>query len=68
MVVEPILQSIKNITAYKVGYATIMCKAVSDGLPHFQWIAKQNNTFKVLDPGLRADEYVWKSDSDRWLA
>ena len=66
MVVKPILQSLKNITAYEGDNVTITCKAVSDGLPHFQWMIKQNNTFKVLDPGLSADEYVWKSDSDRW--
>ena len=66
MVVKPILQNIKNITAYEGDNVTITCKAVSDGLPNFQWVIKQNNTFKVLDPGLSADEYIWKSDSDRW--
>ena len=56
----------KMVTAYKGDNVTITCKAVSDGVPHFQWAVKQNNSFKVLDPGLSQNEYVWQSNDGRW--
>ena len=59
---EPILHFVKNITAYKGDNVTITCKAVSKSLPHFQWVVKQNNTFKVLNPGLSRNEYISQSD------
>ena len=38
---------------------TITCKVISDGMPHFQWVALENNTFHVLDPGMSPKIYIW---------
>ena len=66
MITKPVLQSIKNITAYEGDNVTITCKAVSDGLPHFQWVVLENGTFHVLDPGMSQKDYIWKSENPRW--
>jgi hypothetical protein len=63
---KPTLQYIENITAYEGDNVTVTCKAISDSLPHFQFSVLENGTFKVLDPGLSPEDYVWKSDNIYW--
>jgi hypothetical protein len=64
---KPVLQSIENITAYEGDNVTVTCKAVSDGLPHFQFAVLENGTFKVLGPALVSPEdYVWNIYNNRW--
>ncbi|CAB3977038.1 fibroblast growth factor receptor 4-like, partial [Paramuricea clavata] len=63
---KPVLLSMDNITAYEGDNVTATCKAVSDGLPHFQFALLENGTFNVLDPGLSPEDYVWKSNKVRW--
>ena len=44
---------IQNITAQEGENVTITCKAVSDGLPHFQWLALMpNGSFEALNSKL----------------
>ena len=64
---KPIAQSMQNITAYEGDSMTITCKAISDSLPHFQWLTvRPNGSLEVLDPGLSDEDSTWKGDSDRW--
>ena len=63
----PITPGGKNITKYEGENVTFTCKAVSDSMPHFEWIVvKENDTVEVLDPGLSDDEYLWDSGDERW--
>ena len=67
IITKPITQSMDNITAYEGDNVTITCKAISDSLPHFQWlIFRPNGSLEVLDPGLDEEDYIWKSDNERW--
>ena len=67
MTINPITQSVLNITAFEGDNVTITCKAISDSYPHFQWlILRPNGSLEVLDPGLDEDDYIWKSDNERW--
>ena len=34
----PVLLSMKNVTVYEGENATLLCKALSDSMPHFQWL------------------------------
>jgi hypothetical protein len=65
-VTKPVIQYIDNVTAYEGDNVTVTCKAVSYARPHFQFAVLENGTFKVLDPGLSQEDYVWKSDNVRW--
>ena len=67
LIINPITQSMANITAYEGDNVTITCKVISDSLPHFQWlILRPNGSFGVLDPGLDEEDYIWKSVNERW--
>ena len=58
-----------NVTAYEGDNVTLTCKAISDALPHFQWIIhnpKKNNSIEVLDPGLEQGEYTCENDKPPW--
>ena len=58
-----------NVTAYEGDNVTFTCKAISDALPHFEWIIhnpKKKNSIEVLDPGLEQDEYICENDKPRW--
>ena len=67
MIRKPMTQSMANITAYEGDNVTVTCKAISDSLPHFQWlIFRPNGSLEVLDPGLDEEDYIWKSESYRW--
>ena len=35
---EPVVLPIKNVTVYEGENATLLCKAISDSMPHFQWL------------------------------
>ena len=67
IMVKPITQSTQNVTKFEGEDVEFTCKAISDSLPHFQWITMGvNDTVNVIDPGLSEDEYIWKSNNPRW--
>ncbi|KXJ23085.1 Hemicentin-2 [Exaiptasia diaphana] len=35
---KPVIQKMENVTAFVGTNATLICKAMSDSMPHFQWI------------------------------
>ncbi|XP_028403293.1 fibroblast growth factor receptor 4-like [Dendronephthya gigantea] len=66
---KPVLQKMKNKTAYEGDDVTLTCSAFSDALPHFQWIVKnpkKNNSIEVLNPGLEQDDYICEGEKERW--
>ena len=68
LISKPILEQIDNVTAYVGDNVTVVCKAISDGSPHFQWLTmnegKTNMT--VLKPKLGQHQYLVPSRENKW--